>query len=353
MTRRGRAWAVSAVVLVVLTVTAAVLAPIPFVTRSPGPVFNILGTVEDTESVNNGKEVLQISGAPTHPTSGVLDMTTVAESGGASAPLNVGSALVGLFTPNTSVLPDEGGEDDQQANEAVFDASQSQALGAAAGYLDRPVHTRVKVVQVPADSPSHGILEPGDVVLAVDGEKIDNRDELVKIIGSHPIGTTMQFTIRRDDKVSDVAVTSVADDEDPERPVVGILAQDTYTSDFTATVNLEGIGGPSAGLMLSVGMVDKLTPGDLLGGHKIAGTGTIDGSGAVGPIGGIDKKMIAAQAAGAELFIAPRDNCVEVIAAQPEGLQVVPVTSLEETMAVLADWRANTPLLGCPRTGDE
>lgn len=346
MTERGRFWAITALVLTLLTVAAAVLVPIPFVTRAPGPVFDILGTVDD-------KPVLQIDDAKSYPTTGVLDMTTVAESGGSENPMNVGSALVGLVSPNTTVLPDEDPQDSRQADEAVFDASQSQALGAAATYLDRPVTSQVLVVDVLPGGAATDVLAPGDVILAIDGERISDREELVAAIRSQPVGTRFRLRVDRDGERSVKSLTSQADQEDPDTPLIGVLAENRYRSDFTATVNLDGIGGPSAGLMLALGMVDKLTPGDLLAGRKIAGTGTIDGQGAVGPIGGIDKKMIAAQDAGAELFIAPFDNCVEVVAAQPEGLQVVPVRTLEETVDVVTQWQANTPLPGCPRTGDE
>lgn len=348
MTERGRAWVITALVLTVLTVAAAVLAPIPFVARSPGPLFDILGTVDD-------KPVLVIDGAESYPTTGVLDMTTVAESGGSAGPINVGTALVGLFSSDTSVLPDEDADepDSRQAQEAVFDASQSQALGAAAGYLDRPVTSQVVVVQVLPDSAADGVLEAGDVIVAVDGDPIRGREELVTKVRASPPGTTIRFRIKRAGEVQTVSVTSRPDPDDPESALVGIVPENRYRSDFTATVNLDGIGGPSAGLMLAVGMVDKLTPGDLLLGRRVAGTGTVDGNGVVGAIGGIDKKMLAAQEAGAELFIAPRDNCTEVLASQPEGLEVAAVADLDQTMTVLQDWRDNKPVRGCPRTGDE
>lgn len=348
MSRRGKVWAVIAGVLTMLTVTAAVLAPIPFVARSPGPVFDILGTHQD-------KPVLQIDGAKSYPTTGVLDMTTVSETGGSAGPMNVGTALVGLFMPDTSVLPDEtaGQVNSRQADEAIFDASQSQALGAAAGYLERPVSSQVVVLEVVPGSAAEGQLEPGDVVIALDGARITDRRQIVEGIGSQPPGTTFDFTVKREGERESVSVTSRPDDQDPEHGLVGILADNRYRSDFTATVNLDGIGGPSAGLMLSVGMVDKLTPDDLLSGRKVAGTGTIDGEGVVGPIGGIDKKMLAAHDAGAELFIAPKGNCVDVVAAQPDGLQVVPVATLTQAIKALQDWQADRPLLGCPRTGDE
>lgn len=346
MTSRGRAWVVAALTLTVLTVAAAVLAPIPFVARSPGPVFDILGEVD-------GKQVLEIGDAQTYPTSGVLDMTTVAESGGPAGPINVGTALVGLVAPDTSVLPDESSERDRSADQAIFDASQSQALGAAANYLERPVTTQVVVLEVSPDSAAQGQLEPGDQILRINGKRIGDRTDVVDIVGGEPPGTEFRMVVRRGDERLRVNLTSRPDPDDPERGLIGIVPEDSYRSDFTATVNLDGIGGPSAGLMLALGIVDRLTPGELIGGGTVAGTGTIDGAGTVGPIGGIDKKMLAAQDAGADLFLAPVDNCPDVLGNAPDGLQVVPVADLTEAVAAIEAWRANQPLPGCPRTGDE
>ncbi|MFN8127096.1 MAG: PDZ domain-containing protein [Candidatus Nanopelagicales bacterium] len=348
MSRRGRIWVGIAGVLILVVISAAVLLPIPFVARAPGPVFDILGEVD-------GKPVLVIKDTPSFPTTGTLDMTTVSESGGSAGPMNVGSALVGLFEPDTSVLPDQAPRDEgqRQVDEAIFDESQSAALGAAARHLDRPVRTRVAVLEVVPGSPSEGRLAAGDTIVSIDGKRITQRSQVGDAVGAQPVGTTFDIGIDRDGDRSTVQVTSAPDPDDPARPVIGILVAEQFTSDFTVTVNLDNIGGPSAGLMLSVGMVDKLTPGDLLGGRKVAGTGTIDGEGTVGAIGGIDKKMIAAHEAGAELFVAPYDNCADVTGATPDGLQVVPVKSLDDAVTAIQDWRAGKPLPGCPRTGDE
>lgn len=345
---RARTWAVLAIVLSLVVVAGAVLLPIPFVTRSPGPVFDILGT-------NDDKQVLVITGTRTHPTTGVLDMTTVAESGGSSGPLNVGSALVGLFMPDTTVVPDDSAAnpEDREVQEAIFRDSTSGALGAAARFLDRPVQSRATVLQVLAGGASEGVLRDGDVVVAIDGTTVDTREDVSAAVSGQPVGTTFAVTVERDGKREVVEVTSRPDPDDPNRAVIGVLLDDQYRSDFEATVNLDNIGGPSAGLMLSIGMVDRLTPGDLLAGRTVAGTGTIDGQGRVGAIGGIDKKMIAAQQAGAELFLAPADNCPDVLGAQPDGLPVVPVETLTEAITAIEDWQAGRPLPGCPRTGDE
>jgi PDZ domain-containing protein len=108
-----------------------------------------------------------------------------------------------------------------------------------------------------------------------------------------------------------------------------------FTFPFDVEISLEKVGGPSAGLMFSLGIIDTVTPGDLTGGKHIAGTGTITPDGAVGPIGGIGQKMQAARAGGATLFLAPAANCEQVAGHIPDGLQVVRVENLAEARAAV------------------
>ena len=104
---------------------------------------------------------------------------------------------------------------------------------------------------------------------------------------------------------------------------------------FTVDFNLANIGGPSAGLMFSLAVVDKLTTGDLNDGKFVAGTGTITGDGKVGPIGGITHKMLAAREAGATIFLVPADNCEEAKTAHDDGLELVRVENLDDAVAAL------------------
>jgi len=129
---------------------------------------------------------------------------------------------------------------------------------------------------------------------------------------------------------------------------LGIEIGESYRAEFPITVNLEGVGGPSGGLMLSLGIVDKLTPGELNGGHKVAGTGTIDPDGKVGAIGGIGQKMAGARNSGAEFFLAPADNCDDVLASHiPSGLTVAKVSTLTDAVAALEAYSAGKPAVGC------
>ncbi len=342
MSRRGRFWITAAAVLGVVVLVAAAVLPMPFLSRSPGPVFDILGETD-------GRPTLQISGARTYPTSGELDITTVAELGGTAGALTVGAALVGWFAPDTAVVPDEErrSEADREVDTAVFDASQTEALAAAATYLGRPVSGVPAVVQVTPGSPAEGVLQAGDRIRRVDGRRVSRAEEVGELISAEPAGTSFRLAIVRGGSASEVDVVS-RQSQEVDRPVIGILVNDYYRSDFRVALNLDGIGGPSAGAMFAVGIVDKLTPGRLTGGRHIAGTGTITADGAVGEIGGIDKKMIAARDAGARLFLAPRGNCGEVAGAVPDGLVAVPVDSLDQAITAIQDWRGGEDLESCP-----
>jgi PDZ domain-containing protein len=138
-----------------------------------------------------------------------------------------------------------------------------------------------------------------------------------------------------------------------DRPVIGVVVENVYTTDFEAQLNLNGIGGPSAGTMLAVALVDKLTPEELVAGRHIAGTGTISAEGQVGEIGGIQKKMLAAAGEGAQLFIAPESNCGDVVGAVPDGLVIAAVKNLDDTITAIRDWQADRPVKGCPSAADQ
>lgn len=123
--------------------------------------------------------------------------------------------------------------------------------------------------------------------------------------------------------------------------------------EFPVKVNfaLDGIGGPSAGMIFALAIYDEMTPGDLTGGKKIAGTGTIDEQGTVGPIGGIRQKMIGSRSDGAEYFLAPGSNCEDVTGHIPEGLQVVRVDSLTEAIEAVEQIAQQSSIEGLATCG--
>jgi PDZ domain-containing protein len=149
----------------------------------------------------------------------------------------------------------------------------------------------------------------------------------------------VKITIRRAGKDQTVQVRTIAapagSGSNAGKPVVGVLLGEDHSFPFNVKISVGDVGGPSAGLMFSLGIYDKLTPGSLTGGTFVAGTGTIDADGKVGPIGGIQQKMIAARQAGAGVFLTPKDNCAEAVANAPKGLRLVEADTMHNAIVSL------------------
>ena len=146
----------------------------------------------------------------------------------------------------------------------------------------------------------------------------------------------MTITVERDGATLDLSFDSIAAGENEPGSKLGVYLTVEPDMPVTITVNLKDVGGPSAGMMFSLGIIDRLTPGDMTGGTPIAGTGTMSFDGQVGAIGGIQQKMWGAKKDGAEWFLAPRDNCSEVVGHVPDGLRVVSVSTLAEATAAVS-----------------
>lgn len=339
--------------LVVLFV-AVMAIPVPYVMTSPGPVFNTIGQV-------NGTDLIAISGTETYPTSGELDMTTVREYGGPQEGLQIFQAIWGWLSPDNRVVPREAIYPPNQTeaeniaqNAEAFSSSQSYAIAAALGYLNLPVVEQVIVSSVGAGTPALDKLRAGDQITAVDGVGVAKPEDVVAAVRAKPIGTPITFSIVRLNSPLDVVVVSgsrpddaVTPEDESKIPYVGIGVDTYYQANFEISFGVEGVGGPSAGTMFAIGIIDKLTPGALTDGKTIAGTGTIDPDGNVGEIGGIQQKLIGARDEGAELFLAPEVNCKDVVGNIPDGLTVVPVKTLSEAMDAISAYKSGLELEEC------
>jgi PDZ domain-containing protein len=356
-TRRGWTLIVAGAVTAGLLATAFLL-PVPFVKLAPGPTFNVIGQ-------EDGTDVISITGTETFPVSGNLDMTTVLESGGPRGGLTFVDAIASWLDPNDAVVPrelifpdDVTGEEVRQRQAMLFSTSESNAVAAAMAYLDRPLITQNVVTAVFEDTPSDGVLLPKDEILSINGTEVTEVTQVAQAIRSEPVGTTFEMVVRRDgvevdgvmadDVEQTVSVTSADNPDDPGVPYIGIGVGEYYTAGFPIEFTLEDIGGPSAGLMFATGIVDKLTAEDLAAGRHIAGTGTIEPDGTVGPIGGIRQKLAGARAAGATLVLMPADHCTEAAGHVPDGLTVTPVTTLAEGVAAIQAYTAGETVLSCP-----
>jgi len=343
MPRRTATLIASTLTLIAL-LCVALATPTPYSEMSPGPTVNTLGDY-------GGDTVIQISGRPTYPATGHLNMTTVRVTG-ADYDMNLVEAVMGWARHDDKVVEHDTlypqGQTAQQAdqeNAEEFSQSQDSAKVAALHELHIPVQSRVIVAAVVKGGAAEGTLHAGDVIKAVDGAAVTQADQVAKLVTKHKPGEKVVFDIVRAANVKQKAppvehltiTTRTSHDSGPTRAVVGIQAGIEHLFPFTIDIKLADVGGPSAGTMFALGIVDKLTPGSLTGGHFVAGTGTIDDNGNVGPIGGISLKTIGARDKGAQFFLTPADNCEEAAKDVPKGLTLVKVKTLDDAMAALAD----------------
>jgi Lon-like protease len=314
-----------------LLISVAMLLPVPFVKLEPGPALNTLGSPD-------GTPLISVTGHRTYPTEGTLDLTTVTVTGGPGGHITLIDVLQGWLSPSDTVLPEKDvypsgqtPEQSEQRNQQEMASSQEAATAAAMSALDIHVPTVMTIATVEPDAPVAKVLQPGDVIVGAGGTAVDDLTELRDALNTVRPGQAIEIRYERDGAEHTGSVTTLQGSDG--RTVLGVYIDPTFTFPFTVTIQIDDIGGPSAGMMFALGIIDVLTPGPLTGGEQIAGTGTIDSDGMVGPIGGIRQKMIGARQAGAEWFLAPKDDCSEAVGHIPDGLRVVPVTDLDEALA--------------------
>jgi len=308
MSRRTLASIVVACLLLALAAVTA-LVPVPYVTMSPGPTVNVLGKSDD-------KAIIDVRGHRTYPTKGDLRLTTVSVTNPTRKTRLVG--VLGAWFDDTRAVyprdvvypPDESAEQSEQQSSVEMVSSQDTAIAAALTELGYKLPLQIEVLAVTKGSPAAGKLRVRDRIREIDGVEITDVRQVSKAVQEAGIGKTVTFAVRRGESTEQVDVKAEASADDPKKAVVGVQIGTGYDFPFEVSVRLnQDIGGPSAGLIFSLGVYDRLTPGALSGGNDIAGTGTIEADGRVGPIGGIQQKIVAAANAGAKVFLVPADNC--------------------------------------------
>lgn len=306
----------AAVAAVVFVVTAALLlfVPVPYVMYSPGNAYDIFAKDE------HGRPTVAVDGVTTYPISGELRMTTVSVTR-SDARLTLPEVLFGHVAPSRDVLPrssvypdeDKSPEQVRTEEQQMMDTSQQEAIVAAVRAADMPIEERPVIAGVITGGPADGILVPGDFIMAVDGERVRATSDVPDRVQTHRPGDDVTLSVigESDENPQDVTVPV---EEGPDgAPRIGVTVSTGYRYEPDVTFGVkESIGGPSAGLIFALGIYDQLTPGDLVAGRDIAGTGTIDVDGNVGPIGGIREKIHGAQDAGAQMFLVPGENCPDV-----------------------------------------
>ena len=324
------------------------LVHLPYAVMSPGPIRNTLGVSADGKKA----PIISITGLPTYPTDGSLNFTTVRVDGGPGYPVNVWDVLQAWIDPARDVLPVEDVFDPNVTEEQVaeenavqMEGSQQEATAVALRAIGKDVPTHITVAAITDASKAKGLLKVKDRLEKIGDVDVTTaqsvRDALQKVTPGDPV----TIVVSRDGKGVSVEVPTIQGQGG--RTALGVVLG--LDHDFPATVKIDAgaIGGPSAGLMFSLGIYDKLTPGPLAGTKNIAGTGTIDDQGNVGPIGGIRQKLAGARAGGAGYFLAPADNCDEVVGHVPDGLDVFKVSTFDDARtaveAIAAGHTASLP----------
>ncbi|GAA1488449.1 PDZ domain-containing protein [Brachybacterium sacelli] len=318
--------ALGSMVLLCLMILGGSLMPVPYVIERPGPAIDVLGEYED-------EQILTIDGAETHPTDGELMMTTVSVDGGPGYRVTPVEVVASWFDRTQAVMPREAvfpeGQTRQETvltNSVAMSTSQQGAVAVALDELGIEYEPVVMVSGVEQDGPADGTLEGGDVILSVNGSTATDVAGYQELVRGTEDGQDVDVRVRRGDEEIDLEVPAETVDGSSR---MGVVLSPGYDFPMDVHLSVGEIGGPSAGMMFSLSVYDELTPGALTEGRQIAGTGTIDADGAVGPIGGIRQKMVGAHESGAEYFLAPSENCDEVVGYEPEGLDVVAVSDFE------------------------
>jgi PDZ domain-containing protein len=343
-----RTWAaLLAVPLVIVMGLYMALTPLPFVSYAPGLTINVLGE-------NDGKPIISVQGHRTYHDDGELRMTTVSVTQrDAKLDLFTLMSTWGLSRDDAlypySIQYGDGGtqEQDTQEGQVEMISSQDSAIAAALrelGYHVRPV---LEILAVTPDMPADGKLQPRDVVLRFNGERVTAATQMAKLIAAVPAGTPVPVTVSRKGRTVTERVAPV--DKDGHR-LIGVTLGIGYVFPFKVSVDIsDSIGGPSAGLMFALSIYDTLTPGSLTAGGSVAGTGTITAKGRVGEIGGIQQKIVGARKAGAQLFLVPPANCPDALTSDHGSMRLVKATTLHSAIEAVTAWGQNhdAPLPQC------
>ena len=340
MSRHSWTAIVSAVSFTVLVALVA-LVPVPYVSWAPGRTVDLLGAGQ------SGQPAVTVNGIATHPVTGELRMTTVSVTR-VDSTLTLPGALWAWLRPNHDALPrsvvyppDKSVAQVKREEVAQMDTAQSAAIVAALREAKVPVTAMPVVDTVSITGPAYGKLQPSDLIERIDQTVVSSPDQVRTLISKHAVGDQVVFSVRRQNKLLDVTVTTVAANQDKAVPVVGIKTAKGYHYTPSVTYGISSdVVGPSAGLVFSLAIYDKVTPGDLMAGRHVAGTGTINADGVVGSIGGIQEKIAGAQEQGATVFLVPAANCVDLAGVQTT-MNLLKVATLNDAVTSLTKLKDN------------
>lgn len=332
--RAGRRWPIAVACLALVMAGLLIGAwnmTLPYYAFSPGPVGDALEAVSASEvevyRANEELLMLTVSSQEVNPIEAFLAGI---------------DPTVDLVAREAVRRPDETDEEFVTRNQASMDLSKETAITLALRRLGYQVETTsegVLIADVDETAPAVDVLRADDIITAVDGVTVSLPEDIGAALADKAPGDVISLELTRDDENLTTEVELTAREDDPDAPLIGIsvAALDTrFEFPFPIDIDAGLIGGPSAGMMYTLAVMELLGPESLSSGHVIAGTGTIDVDGNVGGIGGVRQKVVAAQAAGAEVMLVPASNYDEALTAPRNGIELIPVATLDDVLDALA-----------------
>ena len=309
---------------------AAFAVPLPiYYSEGPGPVRDV------------GK-LVDVSGAETYSSEGVLYLTTVS----IDDQVTVAEMVQSIFDPTLKLISKEqftGGrpyeEILEQAREDMAQSKQhAQEVALTALGLGHPEGDGARVTETLEGAPADGVVQPEDVIVEVDGEEVQTTCDVGRLIDLHEVGDEVAIVVERGGERVPLELETTSLPENENQPLIGIVMEDInyrFVSDVEVDFETDQIGGPSAGLMFTLALYDRLTPDDLTEGLTIAGTGVISCDGGISPIGGVEQKVAAAEDNHATVFLSPSANYAAAVAVASDGIEVVSVATFAEALEYL------------------
>lgn len=346
-------WSLAIAVILLFVMT---FLPSAYVIQQPGPVFDTLGTSTNAE----GEEVplISVPDEDDDTSTGQLDLLTVQVSGNRERTPSWIELALAWFDRSRAVVPIDrifpAGQTTEQRNTenaALMTDSQVESSAAALRELGYDVPQQIAVATVDDAGAAAGLLQQNDILTTVNGVTAPNVDA-VRAAVQAAAGAPVTIGYERDGAAGTVEITPRQTDVNGQQQyLLGVGLMLSFDLPVDVKIQLNDVGGPSAGMMFALGIIDKMSPGDLTGGQHIAGTGTIDADGNVGPIGGIRQKLYGARDAGATWFLAPAANCNEVVGHVPDGIRVFSTSTLQDSLTVLQTIRDGGDLDALPTCG--
>ncbi|MFB3052015.1 MAG: PDZ domain-containing protein [Acidimicrobiia bacterium] len=298
---------------------------LPYLAFSAGPVSDAADSV-----VAEGVDV--------YPPDGELLMLTVV-----SQDVNVFEALVAGIDPTIDLVPKaalrRAGESDEAYRNRVLqqmEDSNFRSIFVALDYLGyEMVPTEVVINEFVEGVPAESVLELGDTIIAVNGVAVAQVDDIRQVTEGLSVGDILEMTVDRGGVEVEVDVELAEREDEPGVPMIGVVLGELTEPPFPLSIQAGDVGGPSAGMMHALAIIDTLTEGELTKGHVIAGTGTIKVDGTVGNIGGIRQKVVGAEAAGATYILVPQGNYDSALTAERSTIEIVPIATIDDAIEFL------------------